>query len=152
MCKDSRPSNDTHYQLTCQRINREGFFHGFMCCSRCLKLRRFNYDIRPLFSSWSCLCLCWNIKHWWFITLLLDSVGWVLNLHLETVDRAIDQISTLVSQVVNMHVSQIVDHLSKIVGWWIDQPKNRLRIGCMDNQVKHSCQAEYTMQIWWSQI
>jgi hypothetical protein len=33
---------------------------------------------------------CWNIKSRWFIILLLESIGWAVDLHLETVGRAID--------------------------------------------------------------
>jgi hypothetical protein len=43
---------------------------------------------------------CWNINFLWFITLLLESVGRVVNLHLETIGRAIHQISTSINRVV----------------------------------------------------
>jgi len=46
-----------------------------------------------------------------------------------------------------MLIIQTVDQQSKIVEWWTDQSNNRLQIGCMDGQIEHPCQDDYTMHI-----
>ena len=49
-------------------------------------------------------------------------VGWQFNLHLDTIDRVIDHHTTLVIQVVNVHVSQTINQQSKIIGGGLNNP------------------------------
>jgi hypothetical protein len=46
-------------------------------------------------------------------------------------------VHTLVGRVVDMHVGRKINQQSMIFGWWIDYPNNRLRVGHMDDRVKH---------------
>jgi hypothetical protein len=53
-----------------------------------------------------------------------------------------------VDRVVDVLISWTFNQQSKIVGWWIDQPNNRLRVGHVDGWVENPCRANSIEQIW----
>jgi hypothetical protein len=81
----------------------------------------------------------------------MDTVGRAIDRHTILVGQAIERHTILVGQVVDVPVSRTIDQQSKIVGRWIDQPCNQLRVGQIVDTIE-SYRIDLTEQIFWSQL
>jgi len=81
-------------------------------------------------------------------THLMGLVGREVDLHMDTVDRVIDHHTTPIGRVVNVPDGRTIDQQSKIIGRWIDQPNNRLRVGHIGSWFDHPYLVDLTEQIW----